>query len=234
MKLKKMVLFLTSAVFLLGIMNVSAKEVNDEVCLSYINMYCVRCHNKDRICSAVGVQDKAQWQETIELMGEYGNLDKDVKDIVFNCMTSLDPSGSAVCGTKTSAASPVAMPVVAMQTVEQTSEQHEQEKIFQSIGPADAMRMLQTRDDVIFLDVRTAKERSYGAIPGSKLVSIFDLVKGNIDLPKDKPILLVCAVGGRSYMAGQVLSKQGYQEVYNLSGGVKGWYKAGLPITQEQ
>lgn len=234
MKWIKMFFFLTAVVLVFGVFQVSAKEINDEVCLSYLNMYCVRCHNKDRICSAVGVQDKAQWQETIELMGEYGNLDKDVQDTVFNCMTSLDPGGSSVCGKKTSAVSPAAMPVVAMQTVDKTPEQNKPKKIFRSIGPADAMRMLQVRDDVIFLDVRTAKERSYGAIPGSKLVPIYDLVKGKIELPKDKPILLVCAVGGRSYMAGQVLSKQGYQEVYNLSGGVKGWYKAGLPITQQQ
>lgn len=107
------------------------------------------------------------------------------------------------------------------------------DKIFRSISPAEAMRMLQTRDDIVFFDVRTAKERANGAIPGSKLVSLFNLVKGQIPLPKDKPILLVCAVGGRSYVAGQVLSKQGYREVYNLSGGIKAWYQAGLPVVQD-
>jgi len=106
-------------------------------------------------------------------------------------------------------------------------------KIFRSIGPEEAMRLLQSRDDIVFLDVRTLQERSQGAIPGSKLVSIFDLVQGKLSLPKDKPVLLVCAVGGRSYAAGQVLSRQGYREVYNLSGGINAWYKAGLPISVE-
>ena len=109
----------------------------------------------------------------------------------------------------------------------------EQEKIFRSIGPQEALQLMDARDDVIFLDVRTPKERSYGAIAGSELVSIVDLVKGKIPLPKDKPILLVCAVGGRSYVAGQVLSRNGHREVYNLSGGVKGWYKAGLPLSYD-
>ncbi|MDW7773521.1 MAG: rhodanese-like domain-containing protein [Desulfobulbaceae bacterium] len=109
-----------------------------------------------------------------------------------------------------------------------------EEKVFRSIGPVEALRMLQSRNDVLFLDVRTAKERSYGAIPGSELVSIYPLLKGDIPLPKDKAILLVCAVGGRSYMAGQVLSGKGYREVYNLSGGVKGWHKAGLPLTYDE
>ena len=93
--------------------------------------------------------------------------------------------------------------------------------------------MQQSRSDLIFLDVRTPQERSYGAIPGTRLVSIYDLMKGAIPLPKDKPILLVCAVGGRSYVAAQVMSKQEFQEVYNLSGGISEWVKAGLPLMQD-
>ncbi len=92
--------------------------------------------------------------------------------------------------------------------------------------------MLQERTDLFFLDVRTARERADAAIAGSQLVSLWDLMKGRLPLPKDKPILLVCAVGGRSYAAGKVLSQKGYQEVYNLSGGIKAWYKQGLPITR--
>ena len=107
------------------------------------------------------------------------------------------------------------------------------EKILKSIRPAEALRMQQTRNDLVFLDVRTPGERSSGAIPGSKLVSIYDLMKGTLPLPKDKPILLVCAVGGRSYVAAQFMSRQGFREVYNLSGGIKGWTDAGLPLVQD-
>lgn len=115
------------------------------------------------------------------------------------------------------------------------SKQSEQnaEKIFRSIEPKDAFQMLEERDDIIFLDVRTPKERARGAIPGSTLVSLTDLMKGKLTYPKDKPILVVCAVGGRSYVAAQVLSKRGHMEVYNLSGGVKAWYQAGLPIIRD-
>ena len=107
------------------------------------------------------------------------------------------------------------------------------EKILKSISPVEALQMQQSRSDLIFLDVRTPQERSYGAIPGTRLVSIYELMKGAIPLPKDKPILLVCAVGGRSYVAAQVMSKQGFQEVYNLSGGISAWVKAGLPLVQD-
>lgn len=108
------------------------------------------------------------------------------------------------------------------------------EKIFRSINPQEAMRMLQMNEDIIFLDVRTPKERSRGYIPGSQLVSFNDLAMGKLPLPKEKPILLVCAVGGRSYVAGKILSQKGYKEVYNLSGGVKKWYQSGLPLTYDK
>jgi rhodanese-related sulfurtransferase len=106
-------------------------------------------------------------------------------------------------------------------------------QIMRSLTPVEALQMQQNRSDLVFLDVRTSKERSYGAIPGSTLVNIYDLLKGTLPLPKDKPILLVCAIGGRSYVAAQVMSQQGYREVYNLSGGIKAWLEAGLPIMQD-
>lgn len=108
------------------------------------------------------------------------------------------------------------------------------DKNFRSIEPAEAMRMLQQRDDIVFLDVRTPQERSRGYIPGSKLVSFNDVAMGNITVPDGKSILLVCAVGGRSYVAGKMLSARGYKEVYNLSGGVKKWYQSGLPLTYDK
>jgi rhodanese-related sulfurtransferase len=109
------------------------------------------------------------------------------------------------------------------------------EKILKSISPVEALQLQQSRGDLVFLDVRTPQERSYGAIPGTRLVSIYDLMQGAVPLPKDKPILLVCAVGGRSFVAAQVMSRQqGFQEVYNLSGGISAWVKAGLPLAQDQ
>lgn len=113
------------------------------------------------------------------------------------------------------------------------AEEVQGDKVFHSITPKEALRMLNQREDIIFLDVRTPRERAGGYIPGSRLAPFGDVVGNRLELPKDKPILLVCAVGGRSYFAGQILSKKGYREVYNLSGGVKNWYKSGLPLAHD-
>jgi len=71
------------------------------------------------------------------------------------------------------------------------------------------------------LDVRQPWEYEEDHIPGAKLVPLGDLKEGTQDLDSKKPILVYCAVGGRSRVAAQLLSGRGFQEVYNLSGGIK-------------
>src|SRR5262245_51255866 len=46
---------------------------------------------------------------------------------------------------------------------------------------------------------------------------------------KDKVLILYCASGGRSALAGKVLKDMGYQEVYNL-GAFKDWAESGGPV----
>jgi rhodanese-related sulfurtransferase len=101
---------------------------------------------------------------------------------------------------------------------------------FRSIPPHIAQRLIDTRSDLLIIDVRTPGEMKYGRITGSTLMSFWSVMRGQHDLPKDKAIILVCAVGGRSYTAGQVLVRNGYGEIYNLSGGIKAWRRAGLPL----
>lgn len=211
----------------------NAQEPNQVVCQSYINTFCQRCHSVQRICAGIGVKTDRQWQATIRRMGQYGNLDGDIQAKVLECVSGADASGFDICGGDSSAAVNPMVMTVSNTMMSSHSKPEAGKKILRSIDPREALRLLQARDDVIFLDVRTPQERAQGAIPGSKLVSIYSLLKGDIPLPRDKPVLLVCAVGGRSYVAAQVLSKNGFSEVYNLSGGVKGWVEAGLPLTYD-
>lgn len=104
------------------------------------------------------------------------------------------------------------------------------EKNFASIGPMEAKKLIETTADLQLIDVRSVREYQQGALPGSKLITFWEIMRGDYSLPKDKPILLVCAVGGRSLAAGQYLSMKGHQEVYNLSGGLSAWAKQGVPL----
>ncbi len=103
-------------------------------------------------------------------------------------------------------------------------------KKFLSVSPMEAKTMIEAREDLLVIDVRSPEEYSQGALPGSTLVPFWKVMKGEHGLPKNKPILLVCAVGGRSYAAGQYLSMRGYPEIYNLSGGLSAWAQQRVPL----
>jgi len=116
--------------------------------------------------------------------------------------------------------------------VEQTTKKPQQKikPIFRTITSLEAQQMLMDRSDLVFIDVRTPQERAQTRIAGSQLVAVGDVMRGKLDVPKDKPVLLVCAVGGRSWVAGKALAAMGYDEVYNMEGGIEAWYRAGLPV----
>jgi len=101
---------------------------------------------------------------------------------------------------------------------------------FRSITVAEAKEMIENRPEVVILDIRNPQELREGAIEGSTLVPFWAIMQNKLTLPKETPIMLVCAVGGRSFAAGQMLVKYGYKEVYNVSGGLVAWKEAGLPV----
>jgi rhodanese-related sulfurtransferase/rubrerythrin len=74
------------------------------------------------------------------------------------------------------------------------------------------------------LDVRQPGEYQEGRIPGAKLIPLPELNDRLDELPGDEPIVAYCAVGGRSRAAAQLLAGKGFNEVYNLRGGIKAWH----------
>ncbi len=72
-----------------------------------------------------------------------------------------------------------------------------------------------------------------GEIPGTDDFISFDEIENNLDrLPGDKnaKIVVYCQSGGMSGLASQELADLGYKNVYNLSGGMIGWKKAGYSL----
>lgn len=101
---------------------------------------------------------------------------------------------------------------------------------FRTITPVEAKALIESRRDMLLVDVRSPEEFQGGSLPGATLIPFWDFAKGKYDLPKDKPILLICAVGGRSLACGQILASKGYREVYNLKGGLDAWVEQRVPL----
>jgi len=73
------------------------------------------------------------------------------------------------------------------------------------------------------LDVRQPPEYEEEHLPGAKLVPLPELVDSLEVLEAEKPIIVYCAVGGRSRMAAQLLVNQDFKKVFYLEGGMEGW-----------
>jgi len=78
-------------------------------------------------------------------------------------------------------------------------------------------------DNVTFLDVRQPNEYKTSHIPGSYLVPLGELDKRLGELDPKKPVVVYCAIGGRSRVAAQMMAGKGFTKLYNLSGGIKAW-----------
>ena len=104
------------------------------------------------------------------------------------------------------------------------------EASFRTVTPLEAKALIESRSDLLLVDVRSPEEFQGGSLPGATLIPFWDFAKGRFDLPKDKPILLICAVGGRSLACGQMLASKGYREVYNLKGGLDAWAEQRVPL----
>jgi rhodanese-related sulfurtransferase/rubrerythrin len=101
----------------------------------------------------------------------------------------------------------------------------------QFFTPVDSMNADQAKkymadhnpSDFTVLDVRQPGEYQAGHIPGAKLIPVTDVSERIGEIDSQKPVIVYCAMGGRSRVAAQMLSGKGFDQVYNLNGGFKAW-----------
>lgn len=87
--------------------------------------------------------------------------------------------------------------------------------------------------DVQVLDVRTIEEYNTGHLKNAFLADFTkpqQFAERINSLDKAKPVYIYCLSGGRSRAAANMLIKQGFKEVYNMSGGLIAWKVAQLPL----
>ena len=83
------------------------------------------------------------------------------------------------------------------------------------------------------IDVREYAEFASGHLRGAQLVPLGELERRAQEWPKDQPIVCVCGSGQRSDEAISKLRRLGFTHVRQLTGGVKAWEQAGLPLLKE-
>lgn len=91
-------------------------------------------------------------------------------------------------------------------------------------------KWLNQENKLFLLDVREENDWEQGHIPGS--VNIFSgYLKNRInELPKDRPIVVICKVGNRASLGASILRQAGFKQIYNVLGGIIAWKNAQYEI----
>jgi rhodanese-related sulfurtransferase len=100
-----------------------------------------------------------------------------------------------------------------------------------SITVVEAERRL--REDParpLLVDVREMDEFTVVRAPDAVLLPMSEFTLRVEALPADRPLLLICHLGGRSAAATGYLARAGRTDVANVAGGMDAWERAGLPV----
>lgn len=88
-------------------------------------------------------------------------------------------------------------------------------------------------EGALILDVREVGEWRRAHIPGALHVPLTQVEDRLAEIPRDQPVVVHCALGSRSALAAKRLQALGFENVSNLSGGMRAWTQAELPIERE-
>jgi rhodanese-related sulfurtransferase len=105
-----------------------------------------------------------------------------------------------------------------------------------AVTPQGATELI-NRKDAVVVDVRPIADFSNSHIINSLNIPATSLKKQLTQLDKHKekgvPVILACRSGAQSSAACKILLNNGFEEVYNLKGGILAWQSANLPVTKK-
>src|SRR5438034_4230936 len=84
-------------------------------------------------------------------------------------------------------------------------------------------RKMDAREAFQLIDVRELFEYEIARIHGSKLIPLGEIVERTDELQREQTIVVHCHSGGRSAEAVRLLQQRGFNNVYNLKGGIDAW-----------
>lgn len=93
--------------------------------------------------------------------------------------------------------------------------------------------MLDAKENIVLIDVRTPEEHNEAHIPGSVLMPL-DTLQGVSALPPGGRHIIYCRSGKRSLRAVEILSENGFKNLTDLKGGIIAWTDNGGPVVSGQ
>lgn len=99
------------------------------------------------------------------------------------------------------------------------------------------LTMMVNKQDAKVIDVRGKEEFKKGHIVDAVNVTLSEIKNNQVtslEKYKNSPIIMVCNSGMTSSQAAQLLIKQGFENVFNLKGGMGEWQGANLPVVKSK
>jgi rhodanese-related sulfurtransferase len=84
----------------------------------------------------------------------------------------------------------------------------------------------------LLVDIREPDEHATGVAPGARLLPMRQLPARLADLPRDKPVLLICNTQNRSRATLDALRAQGWTNLRYVNGGMSEWVRRGWPTVK--
>jgi rhodanese-related sulfurtransferase len=104
--------------------------------------------------------------------------------------------------------------------------------MFNSIKEVDAPELAtwvkEKHPNMRVIDVRGMGEIAAGTVNGAEAIPLHTLPVRVNEFSRDEKLVFICRSGARSAQACMFLLQQGYENVYNLRGGMIGWVQSGL------
>jgi rhodanese-related sulfurtransferase len=104
--------------------------------------------------------------------------------------------------------------------------------MFSSIKEVDAPELhnwvQEKHPQMRVIDVRGMGEIAAGTVPGAEAMPLHTLPVRVSELSREDKLVFICRSGARSAQACMFLKQQGFDNVYNLRGGMIGWVQSGL------
>jgi len=105
----------------------------------------------------------------------------------------------------------------------------------QSVPLIKAEEVAQNPSQYLILDTREPNEYAVSHLEGALMAGYDEFDKSIVkNVAKDQPILVYCSVGYRSERIGEQLQEMGYQNVYNMYGGIFEWKNHDKPVVDAQ
>lgn len=103
----------------------------------------------------------------------------------------------------------------------------------QSIDVLQLYSLSEAPEPFFVLDVREYPEYAAARIPGAQLVPYRELRRRRGEIPRDRPVYVVCQAGVRSRKAQRRLRELGFHDVWNIEGGLRAWQAAGFGVKRD-